>query len=95
MSEIYSTEAEQRAEELDTILQTTGRTVGPLHGLPVSLKGRFHFKGLDSLCCYVSWIGEAKSEEDKGILVKRLRNAGAVIFVKASVPMSTDLMSLT
>lgn len=62
--------------------------MGPLHGLPVSLKDRFHVKDIDSACGYVSWIGNCKSKEDEGILVQRLRQAGAVLFVKSNVPMS-------
>lgn len=33
-----------RAKELDTHLQTTGKTVGPLHGLPISLKDQLRIK---------------------------------------------------
>lgn len=78
----------QRAEELDTILRSTGRVIGPLHGLPVSLQDRFHVDGLDSSCGYISWIGRTKWKEDEGIIVKRLIQAGAVLFVKTNVPMS-------
>lgn len=33
-----------RAKELDDILQKTGKPVGPLHGLPISLKDQFRIK---------------------------------------------------
>lgn len=81
-------EAEQRAAELDAFLRTSGNIVGPLHGLPVSLKDRFHVTGLDSSCGYVSWIGDPKSEDDEGNLVKNLRKAGAIFIAKTNVPMS-------
>lgn len=80
--------AEQRAKALDESFLRTGQTVGPLHGLPVSLKDRFNIEGLESACGYVSWLGKEKSENDEGILVKRLRRMGAVFFVKTNVPMS-------
>jgi amidase len=33
--------AVKQAKELDEILAKTGRTVGPLHGVPMSVKGKF------------------------------------------------------
>lgn len=80
--------AEQRAKALDESFLRTGQTVGPLHGLPVSLKDRFNIEGLESACGYVSWLGEIKDEFSEGVLVKRLRRLGAVFFVKTNVPMS-------
>ena len=39
LTEIFVERALERAKELDDILRETGKVVGPLHGLPVSLKG--------------------------------------------------------
>ncbi|KAF6223327.1 hypothetical protein HO133_000169 [Letharia lupina] len=94
LSEICFVAAEQRAKALDESFLRTGQTVGPLHGLPVSLKDRFNIDGLESACGYVSWLGKEKSENDEGILVKRLRRMGAVFFVKTNVPMSMLLPGL-
>jgi amidase len=33
-----------RAKELDEYLQKNGKPVGPLHGLPISLKDQFRIK---------------------------------------------------
>jgi amidase len=88
LSEICFVEAEAHAQELDDYLQWHGETIGPLHGLPISLKDRFHVRGLDTACGYVSWLGSKKTVEDEGVLVQRLRQLGAVIFVKTNVPMS-------
>lgn len=41
LTEIFVERALNRAKELDEILKTTGKVVGPLHGLPISLKGIF------------------------------------------------------
>lgn len=38
----------EAAKALDEHLERTGQTVGPLHGLPVSIKDQFNIKGLDS-----------------------------------------------
>ena len=37
----------KRAKELDEHLKTTGEVVGPLHGLPMSLKDQIRIKGLE------------------------------------------------
>lgn len=47
-TEIFFEEAFAAASALDTHLATTGTTVGPLHGLPVSIKDLFSVKGVDT-----------------------------------------------
>jgi amidase len=90
-----------RAKELDDYLQKNGKPVGPLHGLPISLKDQFRIKvsgmqnpsgtvlmkqGLETSMGYVSWIG--KYETENSVLVDLLLKAGAVFYVKTSVPQS-------
>lgn len=75
-----------RAKELDEHYKKTGKTVGPLHGLPISLKDQFRIKGLETSMGYVSWLG--KYEDDDSILVRLLLKAGAVFYMKTSVPQS-------
>lgn len=38
-----------RAREVDEHLQRTGQVIGPLHGLPISLKDQFCMKGLETI----------------------------------------------
>ncbi len=45
LTEIMFEDALKRADELDAILERTGKPMGPLHGLPVSLKDAFQIKG--------------------------------------------------
>lgn len=47
-TEIFFEEAFDRAKELDEYLAKTGETVGPLHGLPVSIKDLFMVQGVDT-----------------------------------------------
>lgn len=48
LTEIFFERALRQARELDEHLARTGRVVGPLHGLPVSIKDRFDVEGVDS-----------------------------------------------
>ncbi|KAH7140245.1 amidase signature domain-containing protein [Dactylonectria estremocensis] len=75
-----------RAKELDDYYAQRKKTVGPLHGLPISLKDQFRIKGLETTMGYVAWIG--KYETDESVLVTLLHQAGAVFYVKTSVPQS-------
>lgn len=45
-------DAFERAAELDQHLKETGQVVGPLHGLPVSIKDHIKVKGLDTSTGY-------------------------------------------
>ncbi|TVY31478.1 Acetamidase [Lachnellula occidentalis] len=81
-----------RAKELDESFKMTGKVVGPLHGLPISLKDQFRIKvqltrlGLETSMGYVAWIGRVDKADS--VLVTLLLKAGAVFYVKTSVPQS-------
>ena len=47
-TEIFFEDAFANAKELDDCLAKTGKTAGPLHGLPVSIKDLFSVKGVDT-----------------------------------------------
>ena len=47
-TEMFFDQAIETAECLDEYLAKNGKTVGPLHGLPVSLKDGFNVKGQNS-----------------------------------------------
>lgn len=88
LTEIFFDEAFARAKELDEYHAKTGKTVGPLHGLPISLKDQFNIKGYDSTIGYVAWANKPATEDST--LVTLLVAAGAVPYVKTNVP--TTLM---
>ncbi|KEZ45023.1 hypothetical protein SAPIO_CDS2420 [Scedosporium apiospermum] len=75
-----------RAKYLDDYLAKHKRPLGPLHGLPVSLKDQCRIKGFETTMGYAAWIG--KTDEENSVLVSLLENAGAVFYVKTSVPQS-------
>ncbi|KAF4548199.1 Acetamidase-like protein 2 [Elsinoe fawcettii] len=95
LHEIFFDQAIARAEYLDDYYQRNKRTVGPLHGLPVSLKDQFHVKGVDTTQGYVGWIGSNLGIKDpseahniESQIVTELLAAGAVLYCKTALPQS-------
>ncbi|KAJ6621105.1 general amidase [Mycena sp. CBHHK59/15] len=84
LTEIFVDRALARAAELDLHLEKTGKVVGALHGLPISLKDQISIKGVESSMGYVSWIGQ--HAEKNATLVDILESLGAVPFVKTNIP---------
>lgn len=78
--ELIPDEALERARWLDQQLKSTGKTVGPLHGVPVSLKDHINLKGHDSPCGILSFVGNMVAKDDAH-LVSILRDAGAIFHV--------------
>ena len=75
--------ARRRAREADRAL-ARGERWGPLHGVPMTVKDSFHVAGLPT-----TWGVPARRDNiarADALSVKRLRNAGAVIFGKTNIP---------
>lgn len=79
----------QRAEALDQHLKQTNGTIGPLHGLPISLKDQFHVKGVDTTMGYVGWIGSNLGIKDpsdahqvESQITSELLQQGAILYCK-------------
>lgn len=86
LTEIFIESAQSRARFLDEHLATTGQVLGPLHGLPISLKDQFCIKGVETIMGYVSWVG--RIADKNAVLVDMLLEAGAIPFVRTNVPQS-------
>ncbi|KZT10734.1 general amidase [Laetiporus sulphureus 93-53] len=84
LTEIFVDRALKRAAELDEHLKTTGKVVGPFHGLPVSLKDQAQVKGLETTIGYVSWVGNYADKN--AVIVDILYELGAVPFVRTNLP---------
>lgn len=84
MSEPLFDRALQRAKDLDLHLQKSGKPIGPLHGLPVSVKDSFHVKGVDSTTGIVGLAFKPATQNSP--LVDLLESLGAVIIGKTNVP---------
>ncbi|KAK4227255.1 Acetamidase [Podospora fimiseda] len=59
---------------------------GPLAGIPVSLKDTIIVGGYDTTVGYSSFVGNAQTED--GAMVKLLKDAGAVPYVKTNCPIT-------
>ncbi|KAL9036398.1 MAG: hypothetical protein Q9214_006151 [Letrouitia sp. 1 TL-2023] len=89
LHEIFFEQALQRAQELDDYLQEHKTTIGPLHGLPVSLKDQFHVRGNDTSMAYIGWLGTYEGSKDPTLVhrvnsqvVSELLSLGAVLYCK-------------
>ncbi|KAF9516021.1 hypothetical protein BS47DRAFT_1259644, partial [Hydnum rufescens UP504] len=45
LAEVFIEQTLQRLRELDEMFQQTGQVIGPLHGLPISIKDHMKIKG--------------------------------------------------
>jgi len=93
LHEIMFDQAFERAKELDDYLLQHGKPLGPLHGLPVSLKDQFHVRGNDTTMGYIGWISTYEGTKDPSKVhqvqsqtVKELLSLGAVLYCKTSLP---------
>ncbi|RVX67712.1 hypothetical protein B0A52_07835 [Exophiala mesophila] len=83
-TEFFPDEALKRAKELDGIFAKTGKPVGVLHGLPIAIKDMYDVAGHLTTVGYVSWHDNVASTDAS--LVKVMKDAGAVIFAKTTMP---------
>ncbi|KAI1857504.1 hypothetical protein JX265_011239 [Neoarthrinium moseri] len=84
VTELLPKAALKRAAELDEYLAAHGKPVGPLHGIPISVKEHLAMKGLDLNAGFVSWVGRVA--EDDALILKILWEAGAVFYVRSTQP---------
>ncbi|KAH6607064.1 amidase [Trichoderma cornu-damae] len=77
-------EAIYDAEACDEHLALTGRLLGPLHGIPLSLKNQIGVASHLTNAGFVAWINNT-SHSDAAI-VKTFRKLGAVVFARTNQP---------
>ncbi|KAK3061928.1 hypothetical protein LTS18_005157, partial [Coniosporium uncinatum] len=78
LSETLFDSAIKRAQELDAQLKETGKTVGSLHGLPISLKDNFNIVGVDSTIGFTGYANDPATYN--ATLVDLLHDAGAILY---------------
>ena len=84
ITELLPEKAIERAKYLDDYYAHHGKTVGPLHGLPISVKEHIGMKGLGLNAGFVSWW-DHKGADDAHVL-KILWNAGCVFYARTTQP---------
>jgi amidase len=72
------------ARSLDEHFARTGQLVGPLHGIPISIKDNFNIAGKASSLGFVGLGNEIMKSNSP--LVDILLGLGAVLYVKTNVP---------
>jgi amidase len=83
LTEWFPDEAEEQARALDEHLERTGKTVGPLHGVPVSIKEHMPIAGHPSSAGFVVTMRIDKKDCHA---VAILRSLGAIFYVKTIQP---------
>ncbi|KZF19859.1 amidase [Xylona heveae TC161] len=92
LSDVLFQQALAQADELDAYIAAHGKPIGRLHGLPVSWKDQIRVEGAETTVGYISNLGRKETAKDEALLVKELRELGAVIYAKTNVP--TALMAI-
>lgn len=73
-----------RAKYLDDYLAEHKKPIGPLHGLPISVKEHIGMKDLNNNAGFISWCD--RTAPDDALILKLLWKAGAVFYVRTTQP---------
>jgi len=84
VTELLPDRALKRAEELDAYYVEHKKPIGPLHGLPISVKEHIAMKGLDLNAGFISWVGNVAP--DDGLILKLLWRAGCIFYARTTEP---------
>ncbi|KAL6413078.1 putative amidase [Ilyonectria robusta] len=83
LTQWFMDEALEQAKKLDEYLAKNGKTIGPLHGVPISIKDHMPIGGTYSSLGCMSTI--VKDEKDSH-MIAILRDMGAVFYCKTNQP---------
>ncbi|KAK8038244.1 amidase [Apiospora phragmitis] len=92
LAEIRFTEAIAEAKGQDEYLRTHKKLVGPLHGIPVSLKDQFRVERLETAMGYIGWLGSVETAESESLLTQQIRELGGITHVPQTL-MLAELQS--
>ncbi|KAE8148409.1 amidase [Aspergillus avenaceus] len=85
-TEFIADDAISKAKELDAYFKKTGKLIGPLHGVPISIKEHIGVKGHTLNAGYTTWVDHIASED--ALILQILSKAGAVFHVRTNQPQS-------
>ncbi|KAF9228440.1 amidase [Gyrodon lividus] len=83
LTDFFLDEGIEQARALDEYFKREGKVVGPLHGLPISIKDMFPVKGRWGSGGFLSNVELSPDDCD---MTKILRELGAVFYVKTNQP---------
>jgi amidase len=72
------------AERLDASFATTGKLIGPLHGIPIAVKDQAETAGIETSFGSIALKGYVPTRD--ATIVRKLKQAGAVILGKTTMP---------
>ena len=84
MTEFLPEKALARAEELDNYFNIHKKPMGPLHGVPISVKENMCMKGQTCDCGLAIWAD--KVPEEDAYILKILWSAGCVFYARTTLP---------
>ncbi|OQO08622.1 hypothetical protein B0A48_06492 [Cryoendolithus antarcticus] len=84
ITELLPARALARAKALDDYYATRKKPVGPLHGLPISVKEHISMKDLDLNAGFISWVGQKGTSD--ALILRLLWSAGAVFYARTTEP---------
>ncbi|KAH6683332.1 putative fatty-acid amide hydrolase [Halenospora varia] len=84
LSDVFFEDGIRRARMLDAYFRKHGETIGPLHGLPISLKDNHSLAGHDVTLGFVCNVN--KPREKTAPLLQVLLDQGVVFYTKTNVP---------
>lgn len=93
MTEVLADRALARASELDAYYAEQKKPVGPLHGLPISIKEHIGFEGLDLNAGIVSWIG--RKSPITASVIQIFEALGAIFYVRTTEPQGLGMIECT
>ncbi|KAI1452731.1 amidase [Annulohypoxylon moriforme] len=84
ITELLPKKALERAAELDKYIAVSKKPIGPLHGVPISVKEHISFKGEDANAGFVGWVGQVPEEDS--LILQYLWDAGAIFYARTTQP---------
>jgi amidase len=84
ITELLPERALERAKYLDEYLATHKKPIGPLHGIPISVKEHVGMKGLELNAGFVAWCGQIAGEDSH--ILQILWGAGCVFYARTTQP---------
>ncbi|OJA12850.1 hypothetical protein AZE42_02428 [Rhizopogon vesiculosus] len=85
LMDFFLDEGIKQAQQLDEYFRNEGKVIGPLHGLPISIKGMLPINGTVGSAGFLANIETSTEDCD---MIRILRSLGAVFYVKTNQPQS-------